>query len=135
MLWKLEDVLPYHPGVNFPQNTTTLRAIKKLVKERQSEITLRLDSIYDAEQSGKKELNYEFWHLNYKWMVVERTYKRKNAYYYVGNYYTEEIEADMSDISPYGHIVSDNLAKYKGDKNLMDVDLKPGHGIVYLVRN
>ena len=135
LLWRLEDVVPYRPAS--PQNATTLKALRRVIDARQTAVALRLDSIRQSGDDGdsNKEFNSEFKHLNFRWMLLERTYKRKNAYYYVGNYYTRDVDVDMLRISPEATIVADNFARYKGSKRLDDVKLLPGHGIVYMVRH
>ena len=133
MLWRNDDVVPYR--ASGPQNSTTLRALRKLIDERQSAVALRHDSIYESDGDKNKDFNFEFRHLNYKWMLLERTYRRKNAYYFAGNFYRHDVEADMLYISTEAEIVADNFDKYKRTKNLADLKLHPAHGVVYKVRH
>lgn len=132
MLWRNDNIYPYHPGM--PLNETTIKALKALIEQRNNAYALREDSLYEEEPGELKNWNYKMRKINGDLIVLERKYKRKKAYYYMGNYHTQDLTAiDVSYISAYGDVVTDTAHRYKDEVNLQEVSLIRGQGLVFSV--
>ena len=134
MLWRSDNIYPYHPGV--PLNETTIAALKNLISQRNREHALRQDSIQgeDSEQT-EKEWNFLMERINGDTLVLERMYKRKKTFYYTANLHNKNITNDLSSISGWGDMVADSSDRYHGEKNLQRIELSEGQAIIFSITN
>ena len=130
MLWSASNT-PYHPGSGLGE--ANIEAVGGVVKARNTEYALRRDNLDIT--STVKEFNYNVLSLDTETILMERTYGRSDAFFYLGNFGKKTVERDWSGFSPSGGVVANTLLEGEREKvELKRVELEAGQGMVLRIK-
>ena len=120
-------------------NETTIAILQSISSIRPTSYSLREDGVIEGEDEIGAELtktmSHAFPYLDKESIILKRRYKRRDAFYFAGNFGKGTIERDWFDVIAGGTAIADSHKKISGSLSLAgDLTLERGQGIVLKVQ-